>query len=102
MNINRRSEKETLFCMGIKNAINLVIFEHFSESRTPTKRGFDDLVGREGFEPVYHSLMREPLIPNELPARNNKGHTSSQPLCNSWEHSIQQTTPVSQILMECF
>lgn len=60
------------------------------------------LVGCEGLEPVYPSLMREPLIPNELPARNNKGHTSSQPLCNSWEHSIQQTTPVSRILMECF
>lgn len=26
------------------------------------------LVGREGFEPVYPSLMRGPLIPNELPA----------------------------------
>jgi len=60
------------------------------------------LVGCEGLEPVYPSLMRGPLIPNELPARNNKGHTSSQPLCNSREHSIQQTTPVSRILMECF
>ncbi len=26
------------------------------------------LVGREGFEPVYPSLMRGALIPNELPA----------------------------------
>lgn len=30
------------------------------------------LVGREGFEPVYPSLIRGSLIPNELPALKRK------------------------------
>lgn len=36
------------------------------------------LVGREGFEPVYPSLMRGPLIPNELPAQKRKSPAFSE------------------------
>lgn len=40
------------------------------------------LMGREGFEPVYPSLMRGPLIPNELPAQKRKSPAHSEAWCS--------------------